>query len=376
MSQQRKFFPGWFVVASGFVIMATCYTIFVNCMSLFQPLIVSDLGISLAQYNISNAISTVVSVVGSLVIGHVADKVSGRILGSLTVVATSAVLVGMSFVGELWQVYVLFAVSGCFAVASTRLLISLVTANWFTAKRGLAISIALSGSGFGGAILSPIVSSLIVNVGWRSAFLVLAAVCIVAALPITAYSFRTKPSDIGLRPLGENPGDPSASTAGDKDEHTAPEVSVGWSRIKKSSAFWLLVVAFLFMVVLCLLEIKLPEVVTTVTGFGAAANTFLCMIMIGESINLSVTFKDLLYILKILAVRLVIQVGLALFFWYCLPWDYDVRRALVLVAFAPVPAMNLIYTAALEGDLGKAANLNSLSVAMAIICMSTAIYLM
>lgn len=247
MSQQRKFFPGWLVVASGFVIMATCYTIFVNCMSLFQPLIVSDLGISLAQYNISNAISTVVSVVGSLVIGHVADKVSGRVLGSLTVIATSAVLAGMSFVGELWQVYVLFAVSGCFAVASTRLLISLVTANWFTAKRGLAISIALSGSGFGGAILSPIVSSLIVSVGWRSAFLVLAAVCIVAALPITAYSFHTKPSEIGLKPLGENPGDPSVSTAGDKDEHTTPEVSVGWSRIKKSPAFWLLVVAFLFM---------------------------------------------------------------------------------------------------------------------------------
>lgn len=115
MPQQRKFFPGWLVVASGFVIMATCYTIFVNCMSLFQPLIVSDLGISLAQYNVSNAISTVVSVVGSLVIGHVADKVSGRVLGSLTVIATSAVLAGMSFVGELWQVYALFAVSGSFA---------------------------------------------------------------------------------------------------------------------------------------------------------------------------------------------------------------------------------------------------------------------
>lgn len=118
MSQQRKFFPGWLVVASGFVIMATCYTIFVNCMSLFQPLIVSDLGISLAQYNISNAISTVVSVVGSLVIGHVADKVSGRVLGSLTVIATSAVLVSMSFVGELWQVYVLFSVRPVLSVAA------------------------------------------------------------------------------------------------------------------------------------------------------------------------------------------------------------------------------------------------------------------
>ena len=100
MPQQRKFFPGWLVVTSGFVIMATCYTIFVNCMSLFQPLIVSDLGISLAQYNISNAISTVVSVIGSLVIGHVADKVSGRVLGSLTVIATSAVLVSMTSYSE------------------------------------------------------------------------------------------------------------------------------------------------------------------------------------------------------------------------------------------------------------------------------------
>ena len=118
MPQQRKFFPGWLVVASGFVIMATCYTIFVNCMSLFQPLIVSNLGISLAQYNVSNAISTVVSVVGSLVIGHVADKVSGRVLGSLTVIATSAVLVSMSFVGELWQVYVLFSVRPVLSVAA------------------------------------------------------------------------------------------------------------------------------------------------------------------------------------------------------------------------------------------------------------------
>ena len=118
MSQQRKLFPGRLVVASGFVIRATCYTIFVNCMSLFQPLIVSDLGISLAQYNISNAISTVVSVVGSLVIGHVADKVSGRVLGSFTVIATSAVLVGMSFVGELWQVYVLFSVRSVLSVAA------------------------------------------------------------------------------------------------------------------------------------------------------------------------------------------------------------------------------------------------------------------
>ena len=242
MSSQHKFFPGWLVVAAGFVIMATCYTIFVNCMSLFQPYIVSDLGITLTQYNLANAISTVVSVVGSLAIGHIADKVSGRILGSLTVIATSAVLAGMSVASQLWQVYALFAVAGCFAVASTRLLISLVTANWFTAKRGLAISIALSGSGFGGAVLSPIVSNLIVGMGWRTAFLVLAVVCLVVAGPITAYSFRTSPREIGLAPLGEGEDDKAADTSA-----TEPEISVGWTRIKRHSSFWLLVIAFFLM---------------------------------------------------------------------------------------------------------------------------------
>ncbi len=53
MSQQRKFFPGWLVVASGFVIMAASLHHFRQLHDLFQPLIVSDLGISLAQYNIS-----------------------------------------------------------------------------------------------------------------------------------------------------------------------------------------------------------------------------------------------------------------------------------------------------------------------------------
>ncbi len=112
-----------------------------------------------------------VSVIGSLVMGDLADKVSGRVLGSLTVIATSAVLASSGFMVRLCR-HVLFAVSGCFAVASTRLLISLVTANWFTSRARLAISIALSGSGFGGAILPPIVSLLIVSDGWRSAFLV------------------------------------------------------------------------------------------------------------------------------------------------------------------------------------------------------------
>lgn len=44
--EEKGFFYGWWIVIGGFMIMATCYTAFVNCMSLFQAQIVGDLGMT------------------------------------------------------------------------------------------------------------------------------------------------------------------------------------------------------------------------------------------------------------------------------------------------------------------------------------------
>ena len=45
--------------------------------------------------------------------------------------------------------YVLCIIAGMVVVAGTRLLVSVLISNWFTLKRGLAVSIALAGSGVG-----------------------------------------------------------------------------------------------------------------------------------------------------------------------------------------------------------------------------------
>ena len=136
------------------------------------------------------------------------------------------------------------------------------------------------------------------------------------------------------------------------------------------------IIAFVFMLILCLLSLKLPDAVITCTRIGAAANTFLCMVMIGEALNLSLTFREFLNLLKILAMRFVLQALLAFALFEFLPFDLEVRRALVLVCFAPVPAMNLIYTNLMKGNLSKAANLNTLSVFVAILSMSAVIYIL
>ena len=171
-----KTFYGWWIVAGGFLIMATCYTVFVNCIPLFQTHMVEELGVTVGQFNTGVSITTVVAVFASLVIGKLTDKCSARVLGCFTVVTSAVVLVGLSAVTQLWQLYALCVVAGMIVVAGTRLLVSVVISNWFTLKRGLAVSIALAGSGAGGVALSPLTSVMIVNYGWRTAFLVLAAV--------------------------------------------------------------------------------------------------------------------------------------------------------------------------------------------------------
>ena len=134
-------------------------------------------------------------------------------------------------------------------------------------------------------------------------------------------------------------------------------------------------VSFAFMVALSIFSLKLPESVITCAKIGASANTFLCMIMIGESIDFSMSFEKFVKLLRILAVRWVACIILALVSFYLLPFEEEIRIALMLTCLAPIPAMSLIFTAQLEGDVAMGANLNSMSVACSVAVMSIALIL-
>ncbi|MDR0500598.1 MAG: MFS transporter [Coriobacteriales bacterium] len=196
------FFYGWLILLGCFLIMATCYTIFINCIPIFQAHIVQDLAISVGQFNTGVSLCTVVAIFASLAFGAIVDKVQARILGAFTVIVTAIVLILFSFINEIWQLYALCIIAGMIVVAGTRLLASVLATNWFTKHRALAVSIALSGSGFGGVLLSPLTTAVIDGYGWRPAFLLLAAICLIAALPLAIGAFYTRPSDKGLLPYG------------------------------------------------------------------------------------------------------------------------------------------------------------------------------
>ncbi|MEI3231216.1 MAG: hypothetical protein V8S24_08280 [Gordonibacter pamelaeae] len=100
---------------------STCYTVFVNCIPLFQTHIVEELGITVGQFNTGVSITTVVAVFASLVIG----KRHGQVLSARAGCGHGAYELGgaggISYITAVWQLYALCMMAGMVVVAGTRL---------------------------------------------------------------------------------------------------------------------------------------------------------------------------------------------------------------------------------------------------------------
>ena len=116
----------------------------------------------------------------------------------LTVLAVAA----MGFYSQPWQWWisgVVFGLAGSFIfVIPTPILIG----NWFNRHRGLALGVAMSFSGIGGAVLGPVFTLVIQAVGWRVAYLAAAGIMALLVLPWTLFVFKLRPEDIGQHPYG------------------------------------------------------------------------------------------------------------------------------------------------------------------------------
>jgi len=185
----------------------------------------------------------VVAVFASLLLGKMLDRHSALVLGSASVVICASSLMLFSCIQSLWQLIRGTNWIGVAVLAGTRLLVSVLITNWFTGRRGLALSPALAGSGVGAVILMPICSALIQGPGWRTALLVMGAVCLIFSLPLAVTTFHNHPADVGLEPYAvrERRGHDAASP------DPVEGVTVGWDRLRRSWAFWLLIIGFVMM---------------------------------------------------------------------------------------------------------------------------------
>ncbi len=133
--------------------------------------------------------------------------------------------------------YIALAVLG---VGTTHIAFTRIIALWFDRQRGLALGVTLAGVGIGG-FAWPILSQWAIDaLGWRSAWLVIAAVIILVGGTIVLLVVRDSPQSMGLLPDGD-----TAASSRDKTARSGAPSGVALKQALGTRHFWMMLVAFL-----------------------------------------------------------------------------------------------------------------------------------
>lgn len=127
---------------------------------------------------------------------------------------------------------------------------------------------------------------------------------------------------------------------------------------------------YVIMITLNLTGIHLPAPVLRFADVVKGASTFVAMLMIGVGLKLKVNRGQLADVLKIVFLRYSVAACFALAFWHLLPFELQVRQALVLLCFSPIGAATPAFTGQLKSDVGLSSTVNSICIICSIVIMT------
>jgi predicted permease len=135
-------------------------------------------------------------------------------------------------------------------------------------------------------------------------------------------------------------------------------------------------VVYVLMAILNLLGWSLPRPVISLAEIIGSSNAFLAMLMIGVGFKLSGDREQIGKVVKILGLRYGVGAVLALIFYFVLPFDVEIRQALVLLVFSPIGSAIPAFTGKLGGDTGLSSAINSISIVCSIVFMVVLLIIM
>ena len=212
----------WLVFIGCGILSFVGFGFIVNTMGLYYVPLGEDLNVSRAAVSFAASFLSFAAIPTTLVAGKLIQRVDTRILLTICVSACALLFFAQSFFTELWQFNISFALMGIFYVIPVTMGPSILLANWFEDKLGLAMGIALGVSGLGGMILNPVVASWITNYGWRTSYRLTALVLAVCILPFAILVLKFRPNEAkGEYAYGHGKAITAKAVAADKQTNDA-----------------------------------------------------------------------------------------------------------------------------------------------------------
>jgi len=173
-----------------------------HTFSLFVDLIAADLGLSKSTIAASYAVATLIAASGLSIVGRQIDRFGARRVTLIVTVALGIACIGFGAIAGILTLTVGFMALRFLGQGSMMLGGTNLVAQWFDARRGLAMSAAMLGFAASMAV-HPILSQWLIElVGWRQAWVWLGVSTWVIMLPLLWLLAHDKPEPLGLRPDG------------------------------------------------------------------------------------------------------------------------------------------------------------------------------
>ena len=195
--QDRDINYGWVMVLVVFVLSGLAFGSMAS-ISVFLKPVSLEFGWSRGQTSFAYSIASFASAAFGVIWGQVADKYGTRWFGFVGAICMSLVLFALSSLDSIFQFYLLYFLFGAMGSA---LLFSPLYANvgfWFRENPGLALGLAASGGAIGQAFIPHLSGILIESSGWKAAYIDLAIIYILIALPIS-FLIKESPWRISAR---------------------------------------------------------------------------------------------------------------------------------------------------------------------------------
>jgi len=187
-------YAGWGVLAAAFTgVMVSFAPIVPYTFSLFLDPLHTAFGWKREAMGGAFALAAITVALVSPLIGVLLDRYPPRRIILPAIVCFALGLASLSrLTPNIWQFYLTFFVIGVVANGTAQFAYTRTILTWFSAHRGFALALLLTGSGVGSIVIPPLTQWMIQSHGWRNAYLMLGGIALLG-LPLTALLLRNRP---------------------------------------------------------------------------------------------------------------------------------------------------------------------------------------